>query len=241
METQYLNYDFQKSFSRIDDILNQSDTSFSELKEIPPRNYLTFKNGFYVNCSAIFVDIRDSSSLPSVHRRPTLAKIYRTYISEIVAIMNGNLQCSEIRIDGDCIGGIFNTTSKPHMDNLIGVAARINSLVKVLNYKFSKKGIKNIRIGIGIDYGRALMIKSGYSGSGLNELVWMGEVVNQASKLCDNANKLFSMPIFISNLIYNNLNNHNKSLFEFNSYNNCHQGNIINIPMEEWYQANCTT
>ena len=28
------------------------------------------------------------------------------------------------------------------------------------------------------------MVQAGYSGSGLNEVVWMGDVVNEASNLC---------------------------------------------------------
>lgn len=39
------------------------------------------------------------------------------------------------------------------------------------------------RVGIGLAYGRALMIKAGYKGSTINEVVWMGDVVNEASKL----------------------------------------------------------
>mgnify|MGYP000255758841 CR=1 FL=1 len=76
METKHKYYNQENSFSRIDDILDESDSSFPEVNEIPSRDKLTFKNGFYVNCSALFVDIRDSSELPKKHKRPTLAKIY---------------------------------------------------------------------------------------------------------------------------------------------------------------------
>jgi class 3 adenylate cyclase len=40
-----------------------------------------------------------------------------------------------------------------------------------------------IRSGIGMSYGRALMIKAGFNGSGINDVVYMGDVVNRASKL----------------------------------------------------------
>ena len=55
-------------------------------------------------------------------------------------------------------------------------------MVKILNYKLGKKGYSTISVGIGIDYGRALMVKAGYSGSGLNDVIWMGDVVNSAWK-----------------------------------------------------------
>lgn len=80
METNHINYDVEKSAKRIDDILNASNTSFEELVEIPSRDKLNFTNGFYINVGALFVDIRDSSDLTDEHKRPTLAKLYRSWI-----------------------------------------------------------------------------------------------------------------------------------------------------------------
>ncbi|OUR92823.1 adenylate/guanylate cyclase domain-containing protein [Gammaproteobacteria bacterium 42_54_T18] len=240
METKHKTYNHNDSFDRIDGILDESDTSFPEVNEIPARDKLTYKNGYYVNCSALFVDIRDSSELPNKHLRPTLAKIYRSYISEVVAIMNGNSDCSEIRIEGDCVSGIYNTPKMKQIDGMFSDAARISSLIKVLNCKYKKRDITEIEVGIGMDYGRALMIKSGYNGSGLNEIVWMGDVVNGASNLCGNANKGYENEvIFASNVIYSNLNEDNKALLSKNHNHDCYHGNVINNAMEEWYKENC--
>lgn len=240
METKYKTYDYKDSFNRINEILNESDSAFPEVDEIPSRDRLTYKNGFYVNCSALFVDIRGSSELPQKHKRPTLAKIYRSYISEVVAILNGNSDCSEIRIDGDSVSAIYNTPNKYQIDVLFSDAAQVASLIDVLNCKFKKKGITEIEVGIGIDYGRALMIKSGYNGSGLNEIVWMGDVVNSASNLCGNANKGWdNEEVFVSNVIYNNLNEHNQSLLRKNYKHDCYHGYIVNSSMNDWYKDNC--
>lgn len=240
MQTNLTYYNFNKSISRIDEIIDASDKSFEELDSIPSIDKLTYKNGFYVNCTALFVDIRDSSTLPSKHRRPTLAKIYRSYISEVVAIMNGNSNCKEIEIDGDCISGIYNTPTKPDIDGVFSDAAIIHSLINLLNCKFNKRGIENISIGIGIDYGRALMVKAGYNGSGLNKVVWMGDVVNSASGLCNRANKGWdSEVLFVSDTIYSNLNEHNQNLLYRNQKHSCYQGNVINTNMDKWHQNNC--
>lgn len=56
-------------------------------------------------------------------------------------------------------------------------------MINVLNYELGKRGIGPISVGIGVDYGRALMITAGYSGSGINDVVYMGDVVNRAAKL----------------------------------------------------------
>ncbi len=81
METNHISYNIDKSATRIDDILNANNSGFEELDEIPSRDKLTFTNGFYIKVGALFVDIRDSSDLTNEHKRPTLAKLYRTYIS----------------------------------------------------------------------------------------------------------------------------------------------------------------
>ena len=240
MESNHISYEYIKSFERIDTIIATSDNSFEELDEIPSRDKLTLTNGFYVNCSALFVDIRDSSQIPNKHTRPKLAKLYRAYISEIVAIMNGINLCSEINIVGDCVSGIFNTPYKPNFDSVFTIAAQISSFVDVLNYKFKKNNIEQINVGIGLSYGRSLMIKAGYSGSGINDIVWMGEVVNEASKLSSYGNKAWSDDkMMISSIFYDNLNAYNQELLSWHYFRNCYQGNIIQSDMNNWYQEYC--
>jgi len=241
LEANFKVYQFEKSFERINDILNASDLNFSEVDEIPSRDDLTFTNGYYVNCSALFADIRGSSGLPAKYQRPTLARIFRSYISEVVAILNGSVHCKEVVIAGDCVSGIFESKYKSHIDEVFGIAAQANSMVKILNYRLKKRNIEPIAVGIGASYGRALMIKAGYSGSGIHDVVWMGEVVNEACKLGNYGSAgWFDSPIMVSSVFYSNLSDHNQGLLEWNSSRYCYHGNVINTAMEEWYAANCT-
>ena len=80
MEATNSGYDHVASDTRIQQILNSSE-SFDEVKEIPTRSKLTYSNGYYVDCTALFIDIRDSSKLPENHNRPVLGKLYRAYLS----------------------------------------------------------------------------------------------------------------------------------------------------------------
>jgi len=241
MESNFTIYKYLDSFGRIDTIIAESENSFEELRSIPSRDKLTFTNGFYVDCSALVVDIRDSSQLTEKHNRPKLAKLYRSYISEVVAVMNGNPTCSEINIIGDGVVGIFNTKTKPDIDSVFGTAYTIASLVDVLNYKLKKAGIEQITVGIGISYGRALMIKAGSKGSGINDVVWMGDVVNEATILSSYGNSSWSdREIMVSKDFNVNLNEHNQNLLEYNSNRHCYHGNVINVAMHEWYQENCS-
>lgn len=172
MDGNYKSYDWVASNARIKEILDQPAGQFEETDDLPSRDKLTYTNGFYGRCSALFVDIRDSSTLTQNHKRPTLAKIYRSFISEMVAVLNGYEKVREVNIVGDCVWAVYNTPLTSDMDAVFSTAAMANTLLKLLNARFSKKGINPLRIGIGVDWGRVLMIKAGYSGSGINDVIW---------------------------------------------------------------------
>jgi class 3 adenylate cyclase len=235
-----MEYTLEDGVARIDEIISASVSSYEERDSVPSRDELTFTNGFYVNCSALFVDIRKSSELSDFHKNRVLAKLYRTYISEVVVIMNGNPNCAEVDVVGDCVSGVFDTTQKPDVDRAFATAFSISSIIDIMNYKFKKNNMTEIKVGIGIAYGRALMIKAGYKGSGINEVVWIGDVVNEASKLAKYGNRENGdKEIMVSSFIYQNLNDQNKGFLEWNSRRNCYHGDVISKGMNDWYEQNC--
>jgi class 3 adenylate cyclase len=231
-------YEVTKSDDRIQEILNDS-ANFDKVNEVPSEHRLTYSNGFYVNCTAVFIDIRGSSSLPQIQKKPVLGKIYRSYISECVAVLNGDSNCREIFINGDCVNGIMNTPRKSDIDTAFSTSAKLNSLIKILNWRYEKKGYTAIECGVGIAYGRALMMQAGYKGSGINDVIWMGDVVNDSSNLCHQGNKVLRQSVQVSTTIYQNLNNHNKSLLKPVCLKGLYlpdqyEGEIIDVEMDNW-------
>lgn len=230
-------FDFNSSLKRIDSILNADNKSFAELSYIPSRDKLTYSNGFYVHCAALFVDIRDSSTMTDEHTRPVLAKIYRSFISEMVALFNDDEITKEVNINGDCVWCVCDTPLKKNIDEMFSLAAKACSMVDILNYKLKKKGYITYSVGVGLDYGRALMIKAGNYGSNINDVVWMGDVVNQACHLSNKANSGYSdKRIFLSNIIYENLSENNKKLCTKDIGRNIYQANVVNVQMDKWLQ-----
>lgn len=238
MEATHSKYDFTKSISNFDDILNSSDSNYDTHKGIPNKTNLSFTNGYYVDVTVLFIDIRGSKELSTKHTRPVLAKIYRAYISEVISVIKGNPYISEINIEGDGIWAVFNTISNEDVDTVFQTAFTLVSLIDILNVKLSRKGYFKINIGIGIDDGESLFIKAGYKGSKINEVVWLGKVVGQTSLLCSNANKNGNLRIMVSGNVYNCLTEYNKSLLYKNLSNNCYHGDVINIEMNKWVEAN---
>lgn len=230
-------YDLDSSVSRIDEILDASNDEFVESDSIVDREKLTYTNGFYVHCTALFVDIRDSSNMTDAHKRPVLAKIYRSFISEMVALMNGHDTCREVNINGDCVWCVCETNYKKDIDGVFSLAAKACSLVDILNYKLKKKDYQRYEVGVGIDYGRALMIKAGYKGSSIQDVLWMGDVVNQACHLSNEANSgYFDKRVFLSNIIFDNLNDDNKKLCSKDGGRDIYQADVVNIGMNDWLQ-----
>jgi class 3 adenylate cyclase len=241
MDSNYKPYDYEASFDRIDQVLEASSDNYQEVDSLPDRDRLTFTNGFYAYCSALFIDIRDSSSLPIIYKRPRLAKLYRAFISEMVAIFNSDPFVREVNIVGDCVWAVYNTPKQTDIDDIFRLAYTANSLVKTLNYKLTRAGFeKPIRCGIGMSYGRALMIKAGFNGSGINDVVYMGDVVNQAAKLAAEGSKGWQKAIQMDDVFYQNLNDHNKSLMRRVGYSSRYEGDVIHTAMDAWHDLNCT-
>lgn len=239
MEATYSIFDYHKSIERISELLDTSDASYENHKGIPTRDRLTFANGFYVDVTVLFVDMRKSKELSEKHTRPVLAKIYRAYISETVAVLKDNATISEVYIEGDGVWAVFNTTTKAEVVSVFETAAKVSSLVDILNIKLQRKGYSTIEVGIGLDDGESLYIKAGYKGSNINEVVWIGRAVGAAAAMCKNANSSWAdRELMVSTIVYQSLTDSYKGLLEWNSYRQCYQGNVHNILMNEWVLNN---
>jgi hypothetical protein len=131
-------YDIAKSSERIDEILATNTGVYPESPTIPTHDKLNYTNGYYVDVGALFIDIRDSTGLTDVHRRPTLSKLYRCFVSECVAVINSNPYCKEVNIHGDCVWGVFEGMNNKVIREIFNTAARLESLTELLNCKFKK-------------------------------------------------------------------------------------------------------
>jgi hypothetical protein len=246
MDGNYKIYSLSTSLDRLDEILNQPSGTFEETDSLPDRDKLTYTNGFYSYCTALFVDIRDSSELPSKYKRPRLAKIYRAFISEVVAILNSHAKVREVNIVGDCVWAVYNTPQQSDINDIFSIAAKVNVLENILNLKLTKKGYSTpVYFGIGLSYGRALMIKAGNKGSGINDVVYMGDVVNQAAHLAGRGGKSNGFYgrtpcIYMDGVFRQNLNEDNKALTSrVQTYPvEVFSSDAVNTYMWDWYTEN---
>ena len=185
----HFQFDINECSKRINRYLSQA-VDAETVEQVPAEKDFTFDNGYYVECCAVFVDIRDSSKLTYEDTKKNVSKIYRSFVSEITAVMQSLKQCKHINIVGDCVSGIFDTSNdKNDLREIFLMIAKIHAIIMMLNQRLKQRDLPTIKVGIGVDYGKTLAVKAGYKGSELNELVWMGKVVNNAAHLCGKANK----------------------------------------------------
>ncbi len=85
------------------------------------------------------------------------------------------------------------------------------------------------------------MVQAGFKGSGIKDVIWMGDVVNTASKLSGMPIKTWgnNCEISVSSVFYNYLNEHNQSLLHKDWGDEYYHGCVINAGMNEWYDEHC--
>jgi class 3 adenylate cyclase len=241
MDGNYKSYSYINSSARIADILDQPAGQFEETDSLPDRDKLTYTNGFYGRCSAIFVDIRDSSGLTQKYKRPALAKLYRTFISEMVAVLNSDDGVREVNIVGDCVWATYNTPYKRDIDDVFTIACRANTLRKLLNKHLEKRKYDPLKFGVGVDWGRVLMIKAGFSGSGISDVVYMGDVVNRAAHLAHKAGRGWEAPIWIGSGLAGNLNDDNTQWLTSrydSAVGTVYTADVVLTTMDAWISEN---
>jgi class 3 adenylate cyclase len=237
-----IKYDFQQSLVRIDNIF--FETNYYEQRDtIARETELTFQNGYYVDATAIFIDLRDSKKLNHEQHRRTLARVYKAFISEATAIINSYIGCKHIYIEGDCVWGMIETPYAYQINEVyLEVACKLAGLISVLNVKIKKqyKSFPQINAGIGISFGNALMVRSGYKGASVNETIWIGEVVGKAATLSGKGGRGGINRIVIDPSFYNKLNVENRkefvSFYGEGDYN--YHSNYVATVMHQWSENN---
>jgi adenylate cyclase len=142
-----------------------------------------------IETCVLYIDIRKSTDLNLSHRRETMAKLYSSF-GRAMAKTGGYYGGKVRNIIGDRVMVVFDSDNC--FTNAVNTAILMNSVsTYILDKKFPHNEVK---CGIGIDYGKMLVTKTGIIKQGTENtsnksLVWLGRPANVASKLTDIANK----------------------------------------------------
>ncbi|PHQ58724.1 MAG: hypothetical protein COC10_13890 [Sphingobium sp.] len=144
----------------------------------------------------LYVDIRNSAKISAERQPKTLAKMYSSFVRSMISCAlyyGGHVR----NIIGDRVMVVFD--KEKCFENAVDTAILMNSVCKhILNKRITSF---EFSAGIGIDYGKMLITKSGAIRQGnekefYRSLVWLGKPANIASRLTDLANKTedYSIP-----------------------------------------------
>lgn len=238
-------YNYKNGKSRIEEILNNK-IEIVEKEKVPKDENFTFDNGYYSWVSAIFVDIRESSKLFTDKDKEKVAKIIRSFTSEIIEILREDDNLREIGIRGDCVYAIYTTSNQSDTYEIAEKTFFINTFMEMLNILLEEKSYPTIRVGIGMSTAQELVVKAGRKNVSINSKVWIGDAVTKASNLSSLGNKDGVLPIvfselsyinFIEKLVENTSNDDPKSWFKkysTNEYGIYYSANIIKTNFYNW-------
>ncbi|BCD28965.1 MULTISPECIES: adenylate/guanylate cyclase domain-containing protein [Bacillus] len=201
----FTNYDYKERKKKVEEILDNTD-KVNVVGKFPQDKDFTYTNGYKAWASAIFVDLRDSTTLFSGKNDIDIAKLIRGFTSEIIEILRKDTDndLKEIGIRGDCVFAVYSTQFTGDIYDVANRAFHINTYMRMLNKLLAERNLPTIKAGIGLATNETLAVKAGRKSSGINNLVWIGESVAKAAKLSDLGNKNGIEPIVMSSLFYSN-------------------------------------
>lgn len=164
------------------------------------------------------------------------AHIVHIFLQEAIKVLSSNQKCTDYYIENNSIWAVFNTEFKSDVDSLITTAARINSLIDVINVKNTSK--KSISFQIGMDYGKATSIDIVDNMGNLVNRSWHGTPIIESHNLANGVLQYDENPIVISEIIYNNLNKDNKQYFTRKLLSPYYTGNVVITIMDNWVKKN---
>lgn len=229
-------YDYKAGLDRLKEILDNTN-HVQEVKKLPVDDEFTYDNGYKSWTGAIFVDLRNSTEIFSEQDDVDVAKMIRGFTSEIIDIIKNDTSkksLKEIGIRGDCVYGIYSCPLKEDLYDIYFRAAYINTYMRMLNKCLEERDLPPVKAGIGLGCSKTLAVKAGRKGTGINNLVWIGNGVADAANLANIANKNGVEEIAVSSLFYSNIkdigvkdNSEFKNWWNYNATNDFYHGNVF--------------
>ncbi len=178
----------------LDIIKHNFDLSLARI--IPSLDSLAFADGKDIDIAVLYIDIRNSSKITNSHSSENAAKIYKVFHKAM--IFAGKKYGGEIGgFAGDRIMIVFPLNPSKHpRANAVKTAIYMQYILSQLVNLILNNDIfqHTLNCGIGIDFGKVLVVKVGQAGSGNNDRIWTGDAANYASKLAELGSGIYTSP-----------------------------------------------
>ena len=149
-----------------------------------PQTYFNAVGGVRRSVAVLFSDVRNFTTMTESADPQALVKQLNEYLQQMVKIVfehNGSLD----KFIGDAVMAVWGNikSSGAHADgrNAVAAALAMKKVLARLNEDWKARGIKELAIGIGVNYGEAIVGEMGSSEK--VEFTAIGDPVNLASRL----------------------------------------------------------
>ncbi|MEV6682685.1 adenylate/guanylate cyclase domain-containing protein [Streptomyces erythrochromogenes] len=173
---------------------------------VPETEDVSLSNGAVeVDAVYLYADLADSTSLARDFTRTTAAKVIRAYLDAVCRVIRA--RGGKIRsFDGDRVMAVFMGSTKN--TDAAKCALQINYAVKKIVRPKAEANLSSLKTQgfvithcVGVDSGKALIVRGGVRGS--NDLVSIGRAPNVAAKLSDIRNGDYRT--YITKDVYNGM------------------------------------
>lgn len=157
-----------------------------------------------------------------------------TITESIYAALAEHPKCKDIFSLGNFIVAVYDTPFKNDIDSVLDCVGKVNALFNLVNKIYGQSMHPNLVRGIGMNYGKALLVKS--MEGDVPQYVWSGEAVNTATTLSEQA--ATDDKVYASFTIFNNLKEDYQKLFKQVPFEDYYEATPVNIVMNKWINAN---
>lgn len=168
----------------------------SRALKVPETTEVSHTEAKTITTSVLHIDMRGSTNIVRQFNSTDALKIYKIFHATMVSV--ALFKKGRVRtFAGDRIGVLFDPFKS--VDDAVETALLMQAAIEqILNPIFQERAKYSIQYGIGVDYGEMLVGRIGQYGNANNDLVWVGEAMNIASKLADD----MGAGVFISDTVY---------------------------------------
>jgi class 3 adenylate cyclase len=167
--------------------------SIEESETLPARLH---GPGAVVRGTVLFVDVRESHDLARSYPPAHLARLYRALVSELITILTDPL-VRHVGTTGDRVWAIYDTPTGADAATVLGLAGRANTLRWLINRRLQQGNeTAMIAYGIGIEYGRLIMINTDRDATATGgNVAYAGDTMHRAAELAHHAGRTDRLPV----------------------------------------------
>ena len=237
MNISALPFNIKDSISRVDKIL---DSRNEIIKVDGDFDISILKPHQTVDCKMACLTVTMHINKFDIDKNENLYKQYKCILSEVGSVINeinGAIEYSVL--SKNTLSTLIRVTNEEKLDKTIDAAAKICSLLNILNKKFAEYSLGIISIGVGVSYNNARLTMEAFKEGIDSELLWYGNVVDESIKLSQNARTGFlGNSLMITKSVYERLSESYRNFFTYENTTDSFVSSLINKNLEAWSKDN---